>query len=262
MWSPPPPRDSPLRGQPGEMAADVAKTLYRDPQSLQSLTGLPAPVAERIEHTLTCRCLATHRAAALDRLAGDHALELLPAARTGHVGIGVHDPVHHLCVRPDVGCRDVRCRPDRVAQLMGEASNQPFDLGVGVVAGIDGHAALGTAIGETDQGTLERHPGGECLDLVEVDVGMEAQAALVRDPAGCCAECGSRGTAADVAGIQSDGEVDDDLLLRLGQDRPVLGIRDRSARRLAGTVGWRLREVNSRPGAFRIGASTLPFRGI
>jgi hypothetical protein len=68
---------------------------------------------------------------------------------------------------------------DLVGDGGGEAADDALHLADGVLAGIDLDAALAAAVGDADQRALHGHEEGEGLDVVEVDVVVEAEAALV-----------------------------------------------------------------------------------
>ena len=74
--------------------------------------------------------------------------------------------------------------PEDGADLVGEPARDPLELAQRQPPGVAPHAALGAAEGQVDQGGLERHHGGQGLDLVGVEVGVEADAALARPPGG------------------------------------------------------------------------------
>ena len=97
------------------------------------------------------------------------------------------------------------------------ASGDAFELGGGEGAGVALDAALAAAEGDADEGALHGHEEGEGLDVVEVDVLVVAEAALV----------GSEGVVVldavaleepVVSVVHADGEVDHDLVLGLGED--------------------------------------------
>ena len=92
----------------------------------------------------------------------------------------VFDESHLPLASADVGARHVDGRPETgfLAKRSGIVPGDAFDLTLGETARIDFDAALGTAIGESSDGVLDRHEAGESFDLLQVDVAGIARSAL------------------------------------------------------------------------------------
>ena len=78
----------------------------------------------------------------------------------------------------DVGRRNVDGRADQVEDLGDVAAGDALELTVGHLQRIARDAALGAAERDVDDGALPGHPGGQRLAVVEIDVGVVADAAL------------------------------------------------------------------------------------
>src|SRR5690606_3024459 len=70
--------------------------------------------------------------------------------------------------------------PDDVLDLVDELPGEPLELLERELGGIAGDAALGAAEGEVHDGALPGHEAREALELVVIDLGVEAQPALER----------------------------------------------------------------------------------
>ncbi|MFN8149639.1 MAG: hypothetical protein U0R24_00740 [Solirubrobacterales bacterium] len=92
----------------------------------------------------------------------------------------VHHPRHHLGVGVDVGSGDVPRRAENLRDLVHEAARDPLQLSLVEVRRIDVHPALGPAVGDPGDRGLPGHHRGEGTHLVDVDLGVEADPALVR----------------------------------------------------------------------------------
>ena len=116
------------------------------------------------------------RAARRHRLAGDdlgHGLALIHR-------IGVHEPGHHLLVGAHVGRHHVGMRTDERNHLLHVAPRQRFQLAPGDGGEIDIDAALGAAIGQSDERAFPAHPDRKRGDLADVDGGRKPRTALGR----------------------------------------------------------------------------------
>ena len=134
------------------------------------------------------RRLAPERSAERDRLAGDDRRRVAV-----ELAVLVHHPGHHLGVRVDVGRGDVARRPEHLLDLVDERPRDALRarrrLSCVRVA-VD--AALRAAERDADDRGLPRHERGERAHLVEVDLRVVADAALVRPARARCAGRGSR----------------------------------------------------------------------
>ncbi len=109
-----------------------------------------------------------------DGLAGeDGGLELV-----AHLADGVHEPDHLGTAGVHIRRGHVGPGADHGLDPRGEGSREPLPLFLGVVQGVEGHAALAAAVGDPREGTLPGHHHGEGLALVEAPVRMESDAAL------------------------------------------------------------------------------------
>ena len=156
--------------------ADLAEALDRRRRPRR----LDAEVLERgerhVDHARRGGGGAAQRAAERDGLAGDHAERGVADVHR----VGVHHPGHGLLVRAHVRGGDVHLGADDRLDLGGVAAGDALELGLRVLARVDGHPALGAAVGHVQQGALPGHPHGQCADLVQVHVQAEAHAALGR----------------------------------------------------------------------------------
>src|SRR3546814_9156645 len=80
--------------------------------------------------------------------------------------------------------RHVDLGAEQRADLVGVAAGQALELTEREPARVAAHPALGSAEGQVEDGGLEGHRRGEGLDLVGVDVGVEADPALARAAGG------------------------------------------------------------------------------
>jgi hypothetical protein len=92
----------------------------------------------------------------------------------------VHDPGHHLRVRPHVGSGDVLLGPDEDRYLGRVATGQVLELVQRQLARVARDRALGSAVRKPDRRALPRHQHRQRLDQVEVDRGVITDAALGR----------------------------------------------------------------------------------
>src|SRR5205085_1489959 len=129
-----------------------------------------------VHHPAAGGLLAAFAAADADRLARDHAGHRVAAVHR----VGVHHPGHDLSVGVHVGRRDVAIRTDHVANLGGEAAGHALQLAPAQRFGIARHAAFGAAVRDLHTRALPRHQHGQRADLVQVGLGMEANATLGR----------------------------------------------------------------------------------
>ena len=84
------------------------------------------------------------------------------------------------------------------------------------LARIDGHSALGAAVGDPHRGALPGHQHGQRLDQVEVDVGVVADAAFGRTAADVVLDTPA-GEDVDRAVVHADREMDGQLSFDLSQ---------------------------------------------
>jgi hypothetical protein len=106
---------------------------------------------------------------------------------------------------------------DVVAEGVGEAAGDALELARRMIARVEFDAALAAAEGDVVQGALERHPGGQRLDLVQRHLVVEADAALVGAEHVVVLDAVALEQPV-LAVVQAHREVDDQLVLRLRQD--------------------------------------------
>jgi hypothetical protein len=131
--------------------------------------------------------------------------------------VGVGEPRHHLAVGADVRRRDVAVGPDGVHDGVAEAAGDALQLTHAQLARVALHAALAAAEGDAHQRTLDGHEQGEALDIIEVYIGVVAQAALVGAQGVVMLDAVSLEQTV-VAVVHADGEVHHQLVLGLGED--------------------------------------------
>ncbi len=122
----------------------------------------------------------------------------------------VHHPGHHLGVGVDVRRRDVARRAEDLLDLGHERAGDLLELGLRELRGVAVDAALGAAEGDVRDGGLPGHERGEGADLVDVDFGVVADAALVW-AAGAVVLDAVAGEDVDLAVGALDGDLDGDL---------------------------------------------------
>ena len=158
---------------------DVPEALHGD----RHVTTLRGPRAtDMVEHRLERddraaprRDRATQRPAELDGLARDDARLVAVDAR-----VGIEQVRHRRRVGAHVGRRDVGAWTDGGTDRLDVAAGDQLALASAQAARIDGHPALRSAERQVDECGLPRHQLGEASHVVEVDGGVEPQAALER----------------------------------------------------------------------------------
>ena len=161
-----------------EVAAHVAEALNGGAHPGERPIPLRCGVANAEQGASRRRLLPPERAADRQRLAGDdaeHRMSLVHRVR-------VEDPGHHRPVRADVRCWNVLLGADLVDDLARVAPCELFQLPARQSLRVADDAAFRAAERDSHQRALPRHPHGECLDLVQRDVGVVANAALGRPP--------------------------------------------------------------------------------
>ena len=132
----------------------------------------------------------------------------------------------HLRVRAHVGRRNVVVRADVRTERMEEAARDALELGARDGARIELDAALAAAERKVHERALPRHHRGERFEIVEPCVLVVTHAALERAEDVRVLDAVALEQAI-LAVVHQDGEMDDDLVLRLTQDEPhVLGHLD------------------------------------
>ena len=114
-----------------------------------------------------------------DELASAAALSV-DVLLTLDVHVGVLDPGHGLLVGSHVGAEAVDLGTDEALldQLHGVLTGHSLDLGGRVLPWVNLDATLGTTEGDIGDGKLEGHEGSQGLNLLQIDVGGVASAAL------------------------------------------------------------------------------------
>src|SRR5918994_1280388 len=83
-----------------------------------------------------------------------------------------------MAIGVDVGRRYVAVGAEQRADLVGVAPGHTLELAERQAAGVAAHATLGPAERELEEGGLEGHHRRQRLDLLDVEGGVEADAAL------------------------------------------------------------------------------------
>jgi hypothetical protein len=91
----------------------------------------------------------------------------------------VHEPGHRLGVGVDVGRGDVAGGAEHLLDLVHERAGDLLKLGWLELAGGAVDAALSAPERDAGDGGLPGHQRGERANLVDVDLGVEADAALI-----------------------------------------------------------------------------------
>ena len=144
-------------------------------QSAGGQAELGSRLAEHVDAAAAGRLLAAVGALERDRLAGADRRSVAV-----ELAVLVHHPGHHLGVGVDVGGRDVARRAEDLLDLVHEgagdrsAARSDSSRSAGTV-----DPALGAAEGDVRDGRLPGHQRGEGADLIDVDLGVVADAALV-----------------------------------------------------------------------------------
>ena len=154
--------------------AHVAVALDGHAHVRELLSVVLEDLAQREHAPAPSRGVTPERAVQPDGLAGDDAGAEPVVAR-----VVVEDPRHDLGVGVHVRGGDVGRRPDEVADGVDELAREALELAVRELARVDLDAALAAAERDADQRGLPGHEAGERADVVDVDVGVVAQAALV-----------------------------------------------------------------------------------
>ena len=168
--------DSHLMTGDGRIPAHVAEAVDRN----RDIVGVDPPDPRRLgqeEHQPAAgRLPPGHAAAKGRRLPGDYRGDRVPDM----LGVGVHEPGHHLLVGAEVGSGDVGLGPDHVDDLHREAPGHPLQLGAGELHRVDPNPTLCPAEGKADDRTFPGHQHGEGGDLAQIDVGGEPDPAFGR----------------------------------------------------------------------------------
>ena len=200
------------------MRADVAEALHRHRRAFELEALLLRPLDDAVDDALARGLRATERAARRDRLAGDDALDALLVGGADHVRIRVHHPRHRLAVRADVGRGDVVLGSDVLAERVGEAPRDPLELALRDRVRVELDAALAAAERHAHERALPGHHRRERLDVVERDRRVETHTALERSEQVVVLDSIAL-EELHLAVVHADREVDDELVLRLAQDR-------------------------------------------
>ena len=151
-------------------------------------------------------------------LAGDDLREVADPSREL-----VEHPPHHASVGVDVRRHHVAGRADEEPDGVHETPRQPLQLRCRQEMRVHLYAALRTSEGEIEQRRLPRHERGEAAHLVERDLRMEADPTLVG---------AARPVVLDAIPVvdrerpvvQGNPDLDDELLLRSGENVPQRGL--------------------------------------
>ena len=147
-----------------------------------------------------------------DRLAGDDRRRVAV-----QLAVLVHHPGHHLGVRVDVGRHDVALRAEHLLDLVHERARDRLELVRRELVGRAVDPALRAAERNADDRGLPRHQRRERAGLVEVDLGVVADAALVRPARAVVLDAEAREDVQAPVG-EPDRDLDLDLAVGRGQD--------------------------------------------
>ena len=164
-----------LRHDPRRPRADVAEALDDDAR----VGGLEAErrrgLAEHVDEAAAGGRLAAVGALERDRLAGHDRRRVAV-----QLAVLVHHPGHRLRVGADVRRRDVARRAEHLLDLVDERARDLLQLVLVAARRVDVDAALRAAERDPRHGRLPGHQRRQRAHLVEVDLGVVADAALVR----------------------------------------------------------------------------------
>src|SRR5262249_50796032 len=142
------------------------------------------------------------RAANAQWFAGHHARDRVAVVHA----VGIHDPGHRLRACVDVRRGDVAVWPDEHRDLGRVAARHALQLAHGHLLRVANHPALCAAVRDPHYRALPGHPHGQRADLVQIYLGVVADAAL-RGPAREVVLHAVPGEHADVAVVHLDGKV-------------------------------------------------------
>ncbi len=177
-----------------------------------------------VGNTLSCCFFASCGSAELDGFAGDDA-ECVVVLVGGRHHVGICEPCHDLGVGADIWSGDIDIGSDLVHDGRAVASGESLDFSLGESTGIDIDAAFAASEWDAYDGALHGHEEGEGLDIIEVDIGVEPEAAFVWS-AGVVVLDSVPFEEPMVSVVHFDGEVDHDFVFWLGEDNsgPVLEV--------------------------------------
>ena len=176
------------RQEQRRMVADIAKSLDNDTLAgqprrkagLGDITRVIEKGPQRVLHAATGGFGPAGNAALMHRLSGDAGPGIQFRRMQALIFIG--HPGHLAFAGADIGRRHILRGVDEIAlrQFLCETAGDAFKLAFGPVTRIDDQPALRAAEGHLDKGTFVAHQRGKRLNLVLIDVGGEADAALDR----------------------------------------------------------------------------------
>jgi len=171
---------------------------------------------EGVGNTLPGSFFASCRATKFNGFSGDDA-ECVVMLVGGRHHVGISEPCHDLGVGADIWCGDIDIGSDLVHDGRAVASCESLDFSLGESTGIDIDAALAASEWDAYDGTLHGHEKGEGFDIIEVDIGVEPEAAFVWST-GVVVLDSVPFEEPMVPVVHFDGEVDHDLVFWLGED--------------------------------------------
>ena len=175
-----PQRGPQLHQQPPGPSADVAESDETEAHLVEFDAQLRQHLLEHVHDSLAGRLVSAERSAHHHGLAGDDAQRVVAIVLGGHLGVGVGKPSHDLGVGAHVRGGNVVIRPDLIADRRAEPAGDPHQLVAAEIARVALDPALAAAEGDPHQRTFHRHQDRQRLDVVQVDVRVVANAALVR----------------------------------------------------------------------------------
>ncbi len=162
-------------------------------------------LAEHVDAAAAGSCLAAEGSFEGEGLTGDDRRRVAV-----ELAVLVHHPGHDLGVRVDVRGRDVAGGAEDLLDLVHEGAGDLLELCLGELGRVAIDAALGAAERDVRDGGLPGHERGEGADLVDVYLGVVADAALV-GPASAVVLDAVAGEDVDLSVLALDGDLDGDL---------------------------------------------------
>ena len=205
-----------LADESREPRPDVSESLDGDGGIREVDAEILRRLLEAEDAAAARRGFASERPAELDRLSGHDCRRVAVSRR-----VGVHHPGHRLRIRIHVGRGDVAVRPEDVADLLREAPGQALLLADAHRSRVALDAALRASERDVHEGRLPRHERRKRADLVDIGIGVVADAALVRTARGVVLDA-IAGEDVEPAVVHSNGDLNSDLAVCRAEDFPHL----------------------------------------
>ena len=166
-----------LLHDPRRPRADVAEALDDEAGVGRAQAQVRRRLAEHVDAAATRGSLAPVGALEGDWLAGADRRRVAV-----QLAVLVHHPGHHLGVGVDVRRRDVPGWPEHLLHLVHERASDLLELRALELIGGAVDTTLGAPEGNPGHRGLPGHQRSQRADLVDIDLGVEADAALVGAP--------------------------------------------------------------------------------